>query len=161
MSDPNYAHRFLQNRIGLCKLIVSGSYCGLSEDAAVHRRHADIEHDGLDRERQKSTRPCCQQAQAEVLASVKEAFRYKGASGLWGHIAGAKGERTADFVIQAFEEELISVQPAASALEALLREEREKYTKLLDEYGDHAGICDVSNTVCTCGWEKARAERKG
>ncbi|KKL05757.1 hypothetical protein LCGC14_2602820, partial [marine sediment metagenome] len=46
MSDPNYAHQFLPNRGGLCKLIVSGSHCGLSEDVAVHRRHADIEHDG-------------------------------------------------------------------------------------------------------------------
>ena len=48
-------------------------------------------------------------------------------------------------------------KPDSLHLEALLREEREKYTKLLDEYGDHAGVCDVSNTVCTCGWEKARA----
>ena len=29
--------------------------------------------------------------------------------------------------------------------------------KALEEYGDHSGACDVSNTACTCGWEEARA----
>ena len=33
----------------------------------------------------------------------------------------------------------------------------ERMGKALDEYGDHTAPCDVSDTTCTCGWEKARA----
>ena len=42
-------------------------------------------------------------------------------------------------------------------MDAAVKQARAEVIKLLDEYGDHTGACDVSNTVCTCGWEKARA----
>jgi hypothetical protein len=38
MGDPNYMHEFWPNRKGKCQALVSGSYCGLTEDALVHQR---------------------------------------------------------------------------------------------------------------------------
>ena len=127
MSDPNYAHRFLSNRGGLCKLIVSGSHCGLSEDAAVHRRHADIECDDLDMEQQKPTRSCCQQARVEVLAAFIKRIRE-----IKSNRSTAIGMNTCQLIL----DELNFVQPAASDLKGLLREEREKVATRLRHVAD-------------------------
>ena len=128
MSDPNYAHQFLPNRGGLCKLIVSGSHCGLSEDVAVHRRHADIEHDGrgmADSEnfphepevigsesriyRQKDVDAAEKRGRSEVLAACMEALKDGVPIGA-GHGVG--------YIYNV----LSNLHPAAKDLEALLRE---------------------------------------
>jgi len=101
---------------------------------------------------------------AEVLASVKEAFQHRGAASLWGHIAAAIGEKSADFVINAFNEELASVQPAAKALEELLRDAELEGLKSgcndMNPDGEHHDQ-DCGHCRRIAELEKARAEGKG
>lgn len=38
MSDPNYAHEFVPNREGRCRVIIGSRICAEPESAAVHQR---------------------------------------------------------------------------------------------------------------------------
>jgi hypothetical protein len=152
MSDPNYMHEFVSNAKGVCKQIVSGSYCHLPKSATVHQRFKPQENDESEIE---SLRTQLAEANAKADRAIKALHDLTpGGSEFIGDI-----DRCFEFIKArryAIHEQFLKANAARIKVEAACAEMR--YVIVANGEGSQAAVIsgyDIHNAVhkfsCMCG----------